>query len=68
MLDAPGIGPTEVHRVSVGKNGSTIETAAQNARILAQIEEGGWPLGQAVLPLTQPERIEELGRLDVAVD
>jgi predicted ATPase len=68
MLDALGIAPDEVHRVAVGKNGSTIETASQNRQVRAQVEEGGWTLGQAVLPLTQPERIEELGRLDVALD
>jgi predicted ATPase len=68
MLDAPGIAPDEVHRVAVGRNGSTIETASQNPEVRAQVEEGGWTLGQAVLPFTQPDRIEELGRLDVALD
>lgn len=68
MLDALGISPDEVHRVAVGKNGSTIETASQNAEVRAYVEEGGWTLGQAILPLTQPERIHELGRLNVAFD
>lgn len=68
MLDVPTIAANEVHRIDVSKGWSTIETVADNPRAMAMIEKGGWTVGQAVLPLTAPERVEDLGRLDVVVD
>jgi predicted ATPase len=68
LLNAPGITPHEVHRIHVSENGSAIETAADNPIILEQVEKAGWSLGQAVLPLTQPEGIEKLGSLSVFND
>jgi energy-coupling factor transporter ATP-binding protein EcfA2 len=68
MLDVPTIAAAEVHRIDVSKGWSTIETVADDARAEAMIAEGGWTVGQAVLPLTAPERVEELARLDVALD
>ncbi len=67
ILGAPGIGPDEVHRVTVGENGSSIETAGRRPEIRAQLERG-WTLAQAVLPLTQPEGPERLGALPLASD
>jgi predicted ATPase len=68
LLNAPGIKPHEVHRIAVSENGSEIETAAGNLTILELVEKAGWSLGQAVLPLTQPEGIEKLGSLSVFND
>jgi predicted ATPase len=68
LLNAPGISPDEVHRITVSDNGSAIETAADNPMIREQVEKAGWPLGQAVLPLTQPEGIDRLGSLSVVAD
>jgi predicted ATPase len=68
LLNAPGISPDEVHRITVSDNGSVIETAADNPVIRDQVEKAGWPLGQAVLPLTQPDGIDRLGSLSVVSD
>lgn len=68
MLDAAGIRTTEVHRVEVTDNGSSIETAAANPVIREQVERAGWTLGQAVLPLTQPASVGSLGSLAIASD
>lgn len=68
ILNAPGIAPEEVHRITVSDNGSAIETAADNPMIREQVEKAGWPLGQAVLPLTRPAGLERLGSLRVAAD
>jgi predicted ATPase len=68
LLNALGIAADEVHRITVSDNGSAIETAADNPMIRDQVEKAGLPLGQAVLPLTQPEGIERLGSLSVVAD
>lgn len=60
LLNAPGIGPKEVHRLVVDKDGSTVETVADNPKAMAQIREGGWTVGEAVLPLTMPETVNQL--------
>lgn len=65
LLNASGIAPDEVHRITVSENGSAIETAGDNPMIRAQVEKAGWSLGQAVIPLTQPEGIDRLGSLSV---
>ena len=68
LLNALGIAADEVHRITVSDNGSAIETAADNPLIRDQVEKAGWSLGQAVLPLTQPEGIDRLGSLSVVAD
>lgn len=68
MLDAPGIRLEESLRIIVGDNGSTIETAAQNPMVREQVENAGWTVGQAVLPLTQPQDVAKLGQVRVASD
>lgn len=65
MLSADGVRLDEVHRIIVGDNGSTIELAAANAKVSAQVREAGWTIGQALLPLTQPSGVNELGALDI---
>lgn len=67
LLNAPGITPQEVHRIVVSENGSTLETAADNEIVRAQVD-AGWLLGQAVIPLTQPEGIHRLGSISVVSD
>lgn len=68
LLNALGLALDEVHRITVSDNGSAIETAADNRTIRDQAQTGEWPLGQAVLPLTQPEGIDRLGSLRVVAD
>jgi predicted ATPase len=68
MLDAPGVRTSEVHRVEVAESGSSIETAAANPVIRAQVERAGWTLGQAVLPLTQPATVGSLSSLVIGTD
>jgi len=68
MLNAPGIRLDEVHRIAVEDNGSAIETAAQNATVREQVERADWTVGEAVLPLTQPQNVAELGGVRVASD
>ncbi|MFD2185110.1 AAA family ATPase [Rhodoplanes azumiensis] len=66
MLDSPGVGLQEVHRLVVGQSGTTIETAADNPRVAAQVREAGWTVGAAVLPLAKADKLETLAQLDVA--
>jgi hypothetical protein len=68
LLNAPGVGPAEVHRLIPGDNGSDIETAARNPIVMERVRDHGWSLGEAVVPLTQPERVSELGSARVASD
>ncbi len=68
MLDVGSISASEVHRIDVSKGWSTVETGVSDPQAAAQIAEGNWTVGQALLPLTMPKRIEELGLLDVASD
>lgn len=63
LLSAPGIGPKEVHRLVVDKDGSTVETVSNNPKAMAQIREGGWTIGQAVLPLTMPATVNQLAEV-----
>lgn len=65
MLSADGVRLDEVNRIVVGDNGSSIELAADNPKVSAQVREAGWTVGQALLPLTQPTRVDELGNLDL---
>lgn len=60
LLSAPGVAPKEVHRLVVGRDGSTVETVSDNPKSMAQIREGGLTIGQAVLPLTMPETVNQL--------
>jgi predicted ATPase len=68
ILNAPGVGLDEVHRIIVDDNGSRIETAADNKLVREQVEKAGWPVGQAVLPLTGPPDINRLASTNVIPD
>jgi predicted ATPase len=58
LLDDENIGLREVHRVIVDNQGSRAETLADDPVIVAQVENG-LSVGDAVLPLLRPDRIEE---------
>jgi predicted ATPase len=65
LLDDPGIGLKEVHRIEVDNNGSSVSSIADDPSIVAQVN-AGMTVSQAVLPLLRPKSIEELSDLDVA--
>ena len=65
LLDDPGIGAKEVHRISVDTNGSVVQTLMDDQRVVAQIGSG-MTISQAILPLLRPKEIDKLGKLDVA--
>jgi predicted ATPase len=68
MIDAPGVGLHEVHRIIPERNGSRIETAADNKLVAEQVGKYDWPMSQAVLPLTVPPGIDRLARNDLVSD
>jgi predicted ATPase len=68
ILDAPGVGLDEVLQVMPGKNGSTIASAGADPVVREQVTKAGWPLGQAVLPLTAPPDINRLATANVVAD
>lgn len=65
IIDAPGVGLADVHRIVVGKDGSAIETAADNLQVVAQVTEAGWSIADAVLPMTTPTGVDRLAGLNV---
>jgi predicted ATPase len=65
LLDDPGIGLKEVHRIEVDNNGSSVSSIADDPSIAAQVN-AGMTISQAILPLLRPKSIEELSDLDVA--
>jgi predicted ATPase len=68
ILDAPGVGLDEVLRVTPGKNGSTIAAVGSDPLVRDQVTKAGWPIGQAVLPLTAPPDINRLATANVVAD
>jgi predicted ATPase len=68
MLNAPGIGLGEVLRIDVTENGSTIATVGDDPVVREQVSEAGWPIGQAVLPLTAPTDIHRLANANILSD
>ncbi|CAH0207919.1 AAA family ATPase [Roseomonas sp. CECT 9278] len=68
MLDAPGVGLDEVLQVKPGRNGSTIAQVGDDPMVRDQVIEAGWPIGQAVLPLTAPIDIHRLATANVISD
>jgi predicted ATPase len=68
MLDAPGVGLDEVHRIVPGKDGSRIETASANPQVREQVGQHGWTIGQALLPLTAPTGIDKLAKTPLVAD
>jgi predicted ATPase len=68
ILDAPGVGLDEVLWVKSGKNGSTIAKTGDDPIVRDQVVKAGWPIGQAVLPLTAPPDIQRLAIANVVSD
>lgn len=64
ILNAPGVGLGDVHRVSVGRDGSTILTAAEDDEVVAQVRKGS-SIGDIVLPLSAPSEASRLAVLNV---
>lgn len=64
MLAAKGVGLDEVHRFAVGENGTTVETARDNAVIVAQVASG-LPVSEAVLALTKPRDAGSLATMSL---
>lgn len=65
LLDDTSIGLKEVHIITVGNNGSRVETSSDNQVVAAQVA-GGMTISQAALPLVQPKGIERLEDLRIA--
>lgn len=63
LIGADGIGLHEVHRLVPSDNGTTIETANKNERV-KQLVKSGIPVGEAVMPLAKPQRVEQLSMFD----
>lgn len=66
LIADPGLGLKEVHRITVGENGSGVETAAENRQVAAQVKSG-MTIAEAVLPLLRPKDVEQLRQLQLAV-
>jgi predicted ATPase len=65
LLSDLGIGLKEVHRITVDKNGSAVESINDDKAINAQVE-AGMTVSEAVFPLLTPVGVDALGKLDVA--
>lgn len=65
LLDESGVGLSEIHRIILDGNGSSVQTLVDDRRAVAQVE-AGMTISQAVLPLLRPPGIEKLGKFDVA--
>ncbi len=65
LLSDLGIGLKEVHRITVDKNGSAVESINDDKAINAQVE-AGMTVSEAVFPLLTPAGVDALGKLDVA--
>jgi predicted ATPase len=59
LLSDQGIQPEEVVILIPGEEGTTVSSAADHKDVLALIE-GGMSMGQAILPLTDPQNVTAL--------
>lgn len=66
LLNAPGIGLHEVHRLVPTDNGTLVETAIDNEELKAMVDKGV-DVGSAILPKARPQGIEQLSLFDVGV-
>lgn len=64
MLAAPGVALTDVHHISVTRDGSTMQTLAANEEVAARVRAGE-SIADAVLPLATPVGVDALASLDV---
>lgn len=65
LLDDAAVGLREIHLISVGRDGSVVQTLADNPAVVAQVD-GGMTTSEAVFPLLRPSGIDALGLLDIA--
>jgi len=65
LLNAPGLGLHEVHRLNSTKGGTVVETTANDSDLRALVESG-LEVGSAVMPRLRPTNIEQLSLFDVA--
>jgi len=65
LLSDLGIGLKEVHRITIDKNGSAVESINDDKAINAQVE-AGLTVSEAVFPLLTPVGVDAMGKLDVA--
>jgi predicted ATPase len=64
MLNDPGLGLDEVHRLVPTENGTEIETAMSSPRVRSLVEKG-LNVGEAIMPEVRPVSIEQLSSFDV---
>ena len=64
MLNDPGLGLDEVHRLVPTENGTEIETASHNSRMRTLVDKG-LNLGEVVMPEVRPTNIDQLSSFDV---
>lgn len=65
LLNDPGLGLHEVHRLVPGKNGTTVETAGDDVQV-RELVQSGLEVGSAIMPKVRPRSIEQLSLFDVA--
>ncbi len=59
LLQSHGIPPEEVLLLTPGREGTTVERAADIPEVIEMVK-GGMSVGEAVLPRTMPARLEQL--------
>lgn len=65
VLNAPGIGLHEVHRLEPTKDGTRVTTMTGDPEVRALVDSG-LEVGSAVMPKIRPANIEQLSLFDVA--
>ncbi|MDX2288687.1 MAG: AAA family ATPase [Hyphomicrobiaceae bacterium] len=63
LLNAPGVGIHEVHRLEPTPDGTVVKTAEPDVQAMV---EAGLELGSAIMPKVRPSNIEQLSLFDVA--
>jgi predicted ATPase len=66
LLNAPGIGLHEVHRLVPTENGTVVETGSADKELGALVENG-LQVGSAIMPKARPKGIEQLSLFDVGL-
>jgi predicted ATPase len=62
LLSDTGIGPGEVLLFEVAKEGTTVRAGDSVAEV-RELLDSGLTVGEAILPMTRPERVERLGTM-----
>ncbi|MDX2156203.1 MAG: AAA family ATPase [Hyphomicrobiaceae bacterium] len=65
LINAPGLGLDEVHRLVPTKDGTIVETATGDDQVRALVE-AGLEVGSAIMPKVRPTGIDQLSLFDVA--